>query len=146
MLERSVIQPKMEHVKQVNRQTTIVNICKKGPVQTKRKRKRRRRRTRIIRKTVFGDIFQKKNAPAQVYFRAIDLRPAATVLVRNDSNCIMEATLQMKTKNVTFTIEHGQQVALVVPSIRTLSIVCEDGESNICRSSYTITYNLPTVN
>ncbi|WP_159887545.1 S-Ena type endospore appendage [Paenibacillus puerhi] len=121
---------------QVNKQTTIVQVNQKC-CQTKRKKQNRKQKKYFIEK-VCGVIFQKSLSPPQVYFRAIGVRPSATLNIQNDTNCDMEAIIKMRTKEITQTVKQSQQVSMVLPSLARLSIRWAGGESPICRGRYTI--------
>ncbi|MFB9330815.1 S-Ena type endospore appendage [Paenibacillus aurantiacus] len=121
----------------VNKQTTIVSVNTRTSCPPK-KRNRGKRQTNDYIEEACGVIFQKSDAPPQVYFRAVGVLPSASLLLQNDSNCEMEAIIQMRTKEITQTIRQSQQVSIVLPSLTRLTIRWAGGESQVCRGRYNI--------
>lgn len=64
----------------------------------------------------------------------------ASVRIQNDTNCEMQAIIKMKTKEIVQMIGQSQQVSLVLPSIKSLTIVCSGEAAPVARGSYIIKY------
>lgn len=91
-------------------------------------------------KKVSGRIFQLCNDGPKVYFRTVaPLKPAALVQIENTSTCIMEAIIELNNeRQITQSIEQGQQVTIDVFSIRRLLIKCSGKEEEVCRGYYSL--------
>ncbi|MFC3803463.1 S-Ena type endospore appendage [Cohnella sp. GCM10012308] len=108
-----------------------------------RRRGRRRRfdpGRRAYYEEICGTIFQKCDSQPQVYFRAIEMQPSATVKLQNDTNCVMEAIIKLGTKEVVQLVGQSQQISLVLPSISSLTIRCSGEDSTQCRGCYIIRF------
>lgn len=126
----------------MTKQITVVKMNSKVSCQPIEKKRhcRRRKHVHFFVEEICGTIFQKCDSGSQVYFRAIKVRPPASVKIQNDTHCEMEAIIKMRKKEITQKIGQSQQVSLVLPSISTLTIKCCGEESQVCRGRYTIKF------
>ncbi|MFD2331844.1 S-Ena type endospore appendage [Cohnella sp. GCM10020058] len=135
---------------QVNKQTTIVVVdataerrrkarCRR-PVRRRGRRRRFDPGRRAYYEEICGAIFQKCDSQPQVYFRAIEMQPSATIKLQNDTNCVMAAIIKMRTKEIVQLVGQSQQISLVLPSISSLTIRCSGEDAAQCRGSYIIRF------
>lgn len=128
---------KCPNVKQMNKNSTIVNVNNNCCFKCKKRSVHHKKRNSV--KKISGRIFQLCNSGPKVYFISITSRPSALIQVENKSDCTMQAIIRINHKRkIVQTIEREQQVTIQVPSIQYLKIQCTGEHNHYCRGFYSL--------
>ncbi|SDY17645.1 hypothetical protein SAMN05421736_101579 [Evansella caseinilytica] len=88
---------------------------------------------------ITGRIFQPCDGISKVYYKAVDMKPAALIQIENKSACCMEATVELSDdRKIIQTIDRDQQVTMDVGAIQRLLIQCRGNSESYCRGFYSL--------